>query len=193
MLELELESLGCVVLLDPLADGVLLEDGLEELDEEDDGVLLEPAPAEPLGLDELDGVLDEDEDDPPLAWSFLFRSIEVEDELEPEGAVLGAAVVPLADEDEPGVAVAPEGDVEDELEERSAPRSHAVISDAPSARETATAMVESLMWPPWLGYWKAARIGPELLNVIRDPSAPRQFFIVGFVSLLCGPAPSPLP
>jgi hypothetical protein len=106
-------------------DGVLLLDGLEELDEDEDGVLLEPAPAVPLGLLlELEGaVLEDDEDDPPLALSFLLRSIVVDEELElaPEGAV-----------------------VEDELE-RSAARSHAVISDAPSARETATAMVESLM------------------------------------------------
>ena len=133
-----------------LADGVLL-DGLEELDEDEDGVLLEPAPAVPLGLE---GALDEDEDEPPLAWSFLFRSIEVDEELEPDGAVLGVLVVPPADDedDEPGAAVEPEGAVDDELDERSAPRSHAVISDAPSARETATAMVESLMWPPWLGY-----------------------------------------
>jgi len=95
----------------------------------------EPAPAEPLGLLlELEGgVLDEDEDEPPLAWSFLLMSIEVDEELEPEGAVLGELVVP------PAGAV-----VEDELE-RSAPRSHAAISDAPSARETATAIVESLM------------------------------------------------
>ena len=122
-----------------------------------DGVLLEPEAAEPLGLAlELDGVLvDEDEDEPPLALSFfVFRSIEVDEELEPEGAVLGAAVVPLADEDEePGVAVvAPDGEVVDELDERSAARSHAAISDAPSARETATAIVDILMRPPWLGY-----------------------------------------
>ena len=140
--ELELDEL----------DGVLL-DGLEELDEDEDGVLLlEPAPAEPEGAGV---VLDEDEDEPPLALSFLvFRSIVVDDELEPEGAALGEAVVPAADEDdEPGAVVAPDGAVvEDELEERSAARSHAVISDAPSARETATAMVESLMGPPWLGY-----------------------------------------
>jgi hypothetical protein len=138
-------------------------------------------------LPEPEGAALEDEDEPPLALSFFWMSIEVEDELEPEGAapegvpaadeelepgavlegappaadedeepgvVLGAAVVPLADEDEePGVVVAPEGAVVDEeLEERSAPRSHAVISVAPSAKETATAMVESLMWPPWLGY-----------------------------------------
>ena len=40
-----------------------------ELESLDGGcVLLEPAPAEPLGLLELEGaVLDEDEDDPPLA------------------------------------------------------------------------------------------------------------------------------
>jgi hypothetical protein len=125
-------------------DGVLLLDGLEELDEDEDGVLLEPAPAVPLGLLlELEGaVLEDDEDDPPLALSFLLRSIVVDEELE----LGGVAVVPPADdEDEPGAVVAPEGAVlEDELE-RSAARSHAVISDAPSARETATAMVESLM------------------------------------------------
>jgi hypothetical protein len=129
-----------------------LDDGLEELDEDEDGVLLEPAPAEPLGLD---GELLDDEDAPPLAWSFLLMSIEVDEELEPDGAVLGVLVVPPADDedDEPGVAVEPEGAVvEDELDDLSAARSQAAISDAPSARETATAMVESLMWPPWLGY-----------------------------------------
>ena len=143
--------------------------GVLPLEDEDDGVLVEPLAAEPLGVElELDGVLlDEDEDEPPLALSFLFRSIDVDEELEPEGAVLGAAVVPLADEDvEPdGAVVAPDGEVvEDELE-RSAARSHAVISVAPSASETATARVETLMWPPWLGYWKTgANIGPRLLN-----------------------------
>ena len=158
---------------------LLVSDELGELllDDEDDGVLLEPDAA--LGVElELDGVLDEDEDDPPLALSFfVFRSIEVDEELEPEGevvlgvpeadedeepgVVLGAAVVPLADEEEEpdGVVVAPDGEVvEDELEERSAARSHAVISVAPSASETATAMVETLMWPPWLGYWKQEQI-----------------------------------
>ena len=159
--------------LEPELDGVLLDedDGVEELDEEDDGVLLEPAPAAPLGELELDGLVDEEDDEePPLALSFLvFRSIEVDEELEPEGAALGAAVVPLADEelgelgvavvpladedDEPGALVAPDGDVVvEELDERSAPRSHAVISVAPSTRETATAIVDILMGPPWLGY-----------------------------------------
>ena len=179
-LELELEELGVRALVEDEGaadeleelDGVDEElDGVEELDDEDDGVLLEPAPAEPLVVSELDGAADEDEEEPPLALSFfVFRSIEVDEELEPEGAALGAAVVPLADEElgelgvavvpladedeEPGAVVAPEGAVvvDDELEERSAARSHAVISVAPSARETATAMVESLMGPPWLGY-----------------------------------------
>jgi len=177
-LVVELELLGGVLC------GVLgLLGGVEELDEDEDGVLLEPAPAAPLGLLELDGeVLDEDEDEPPLALSFLLRSIEVDEELE-----LGGVVVPPAD-DEGAV-------VEDELDERSAARSHAVISDAPSARETATAIVESLMGPPWLGYErKRARIGPRLLR--RNPASPAasvlgQLFDVGCVSLLRGPAESP--
>ena len=148
--ELELEELDGV-------RGVVAGAGVAELDEEDDGVLLEPAPAAQLWLEELEGagvVLDEDEDEPPLAWSFLvFRSIVVDEELE----LGGVAVVPPADDEdeEPGCVVAPEGAVvEDELEERSAARSHAVISVAPSAIETATAIGESLMGPPWLGYRK---------------------------------------
>jgi hypothetical protein len=149
LVELELAPAGCFGSV-----ALELDDGLEELDE-DGGVLLAPAPAEPLGLElELDGALLDDEDAPPLAWSFLLMSTLVDDELEPEGAVLGVLVVPPADdEDEPlGVAVEPEGAVvEDELDDLSAARSHAAISDAPSARETATAIVESLMWPPWLG------------------------------------------
>jgi hypothetical protein len=146
LVELELAPLGGC--FSGVADGVLL-DGAEELDEDEDGVLLEPAPAEPLGL--VGALLDEDEDEPPLAWSFLFRSMVVDEELE----LGGVAVVPPADDedDEPGAVVAPEeGEVDDELDERSAPRSHAAISDAPSARETATAIVDILMGPPWLGY-----------------------------------------
>ena len=143
-----------VVLLD--SDFVVSdEDGAALLLEEDDGVLLEPLAAEPLGVAlELDGlVLDEDEDEPPLALSFLvFRSIVVDEELE----LGGVAVVPPADDEdeEPGCVVAPEGAVvvDDELDERSAARSHAVISVAPSAREAATAIVDILMRPPWLGY-----------------------------------------
>ena len=71
------------------------------------------------------------------------------------------------DELEPaGARVEPEGAVVLELElERSAARSQAAINEAPSARETATAIVESLMRPPWLGYKVlGANIGPRLLN-----------------------------
>jgi len=183
-----------------VSDELELDDGVE-LDDDDGVLLVEPDAAEPLGVElELDGVDEEDdEDEPPLALSFfVFRSIEVDEELEPDGAALGvllevdedeesgvvagAAVVPLADEDEErGVAVvAPDGAVvEDELEVRSAPRSHAVISVAPSARETATAIVDILMRPPWLVYCKAgANIGPRLLNHHRfnvsDPSVLRR-------------------
>jgi len=143
----------------------LLEDGDED---EDGGVLDAPAPAAPPV--ELEGEALDDELAPPLA-GLLVLSLELDEELEgedelapgvvepeddalPDGEVDGEEVVPLADEDEePGDVVAPEGAVVDEeLDDLSAPRSHAVISDAPSARETATARVENLMWPPWLGY-----------------------------------------
>jgi hypothetical protein len=153
-----------------------LEDGLDE--DEDDGVLVEPAPAAPPLVLELGEELD---DAPPLAGllvvsleleelepgddgeELLGELVEPEDDALPEGELLGDEVVPLDEDEEPeGEVVAPEGEVDEELEERSAPRSHAVISDAPSARETATARVESLMWPPWLGYVKqGARIGPS--------------------------------
>jgi hypothetical protein len=122
-------------------------------------------------------------------------SIEVDEELEPDGAVLGAAVVPPADEedDEPGAVVAPEPAGALDLDVLDAPagpllsaRSQAAISEAPNARETATAMVESLMRPPWLGYkYWGARIGPRLLNLNQA-----QYFIAGRVSLLLGPEAS---
>jgi hypothetical protein len=160
---------------EPEPDGLALEELLDGLDE-DDGVLLEPAPAAPP---ELDGE-ELDDDAPPLAGLFVV-SLELDDELEPEGLALGelldpdedalpegdvlGVVAPLPDDEdeEPdGEVVAPEGAVLDEELERSAPRSHAVISEAPSARETATARVENLMWPPWLGYLiQGARIGPS--------------------------------
>lgn len=155
--------------------GVLLEEDELELG----GVVVEPAPAVPLPLidEELDGLVDEE---PPLALSFFWMSTEVDEELEPDGAVLGAAVVPLADEDEEpdGEVVAPDGAVVDEeLDERSAPRSHAVSSVAPSAMETATAMAESLMWPPWLGYVvQSARIGPRMLRSNQSRTTPARGF-----------------
>ncbi|HEY5897995.1 MAG TPA: hypothetical protein VIV54_10545 [Burkholderiales bacterium] len=153
--------------------GVLLEDELEL-----GGVVVAPAPAVPLPLvdEELDGLVDEE---PPLALSFFWMSTEVDEELEPDGAVLGAAVVPADEDEEPdGEVVAPEGAVVDEeLDERSAPRSHAVSSVAPSAMETATAMAESLMWPPWLGYvLQRARIGPRMLRSNQSRTTPARGF-----------------
>ena len=163
------------------------------LDEEDEslGWVVEPAPAEPLVLEEpepegcaleLEGaLLDEDDEEPPLALSFFWMSIEVDEELEPEpeGAALeldGELVVPEAElEDEPGAvlgdAVEPAGAVV--LEELDAPGARELLlspqparTAAPNAIETATAIVESFMWPPWLGYRKeAARIGPRLLRL----------------------------
>lgn len=153
------EELGVLLLEDELELGVL-----DELSPD-----VEPAPAVPPVVEdeELDGLVDEDE--PPLALSFFWMSIEVDEELEPEGAVLvlgvpladeddepdgevlGAAVVPLADEDELGAVlgevVAPEGAlVVEELEDALSARSHPASTAAPNARETARANVENFMW-----------------------------------------------
>jgi hypothetical protein len=149
-LSLSLSLSASVEELEP--DGLALEEPLlDGLDDDDGGVLLEPAPAAPP---ELDGE-ELDDDAPPLA-GLLVVSLELDDELEPEGLALGELLEPdedaLPEGDVLGEVVAPEGAVDEELEDLSAPRSHAVISEAPSARETATARVENLMWPPWLGY-----------------------------------------
>lgn len=99
-------------------------DGLEESDE--DGVLLlEPAPAEPL-MPELDeeGVLLEA---PPLAWSFLLMSTDVE----LPGVVDGVAVLPAADEDDE-----PEGEVDGEAVEPAG----AVVVDELEAPEGARSL-----------------------------------------------------
>lgn len=63
--------------------------------------------------------------------------VEPADEDDPEGEVDDGLVV--LDDDDPVAALS------------LAPRSQAVSRLAPSAMEIATAMVESLMWPPWLG------------------------------------------
>lgn len=143
---------------DPLPAGALAadEDGDEEL--ELDGELLEPLAALPLGVD--DGLLDELElDAPPEAGELG----EAPDELELE--LLSVDDEPIEPEAEPdaepegdddGEVVEPEDDVElgDFAPVLPAPplRSQPVRRLAPSARETAAARIESLMWPPWLGY-----------------------------------------
>jgi hypothetical protein len=147
-------------LLEPL-DGVLL-------DELDDGALLEPLAALPLGCDgeapealELDeppeagalGVAELDELEELLSLSLLM-STEAEPEAEPDGADAepDGEVVEPADEDEPG-ARAPVLFV--------ASRSQAVSKLAPSARDTAVARIESLMKASVVGVpCSAARFGP---------------------------------
>ena len=190
---------------EPLEDGC---DDEDELGDEELLSLVEPAPAEPLGEDELelDGELDEA---PPLALSFFCASLELEDELDGVLAEpLGELVVPEAElEDEPGVValgevVEPEPEGVVELEE-DAPLGalDPALSDLPqpastappNARETARARVENFIWPPWLGYRKeAARIGPRILR--NHPAAGdfAAYFVVGAVSGLFGPAASPL-
>lgn len=147
-------------LLEPL-DGVLL-------DPLDDGALLEPLAALPLGCDgeapealELDeppeagavGVAELDELEELLSLSLLM-STEAEPEAEPDGADAepDGEVVEPADEDEPG-ARAPVLFV--------ASRSQAVSNPAPSARDTAAARIESLMKASVVGVpCSAARFGP---------------------------------
>jgi hypothetical protein len=149
------------------AAGALLPDEDGVLDDEDEGVLLEPAPAEPLPLMPLElGLDDEDDEAPPLAWSFFCTSTEVDDELEPDGEVLGVLgelVEPDEDDADPeGAVVAPDDGV------RSEPlRLQPVTSAVPSAKVTARAIVETFMRPPWFGGTRelAANIGPAVLNL----------------------------
>jgi hypothetical protein len=144
-------------------DFVVSLEGLEVDDE--DGVLLEPAPAEPLV--ELDGELDDEA--PPLAGLFVVslpEELELEGELdgeeliedeelpEPEGEVLGEVEL-LPDEDALpdgevlGEVVEPEGAVL--VDEPLGPleRLQPVTAAVPSATVMANAKVESLMRPPW--------------------------------------------
>jgi len=99
-------------------------------------------------------------DDELEALSLLFMSTvaEPEVELEPDG-VLGVVVEPAEDEDEPAGGV-----VRETL--RSPSRSQPVSKPAPSARDTAAARIESLMWPPWLGYHDLQQGSGHLLNEI---------------------------
>ena len=137
----------------PEADGVLDEDGEDEL--ELDGVLLdEPLAALPLGVD--DGVLDELELDAPPEAGAAGEALDELDEL------LSVDEEPIEPEAEPdaepegaddGEVVEPEDEVELGDFALGAPsRSQAVSTLAPSAMDTAAARIESLMWPPWLGY-----------------------------------------
>src|SRR6185295_9850352 len=88
-------------------------------------------------------------------WLFFAGSLDGVDGLDG----LDDAPAPALDGlDEPEPDIEPDGDLDGEVAEplelpapdvvRSAPRSHAAIRLAPSARETATAMDESFMLPP---------------------------------------------
>ena len=121
-----------------------------------DGAVLEPLAA--LPLDGVLGVAEELElDAPPDAVDGVLGVAALEElvelsfffdasiDTEPEVELAGGVVVEPDDEevDEPGAV---------RVTVRSPSLSQPVISPAPSARETATARVESFMCrPPWLG------------------------------------------
>jgi hypothetical protein len=127
----------------------------EELEEVDGGVL---GVALEAALEEL--------------WSFFDMSTEAEPEVELEGA-LGVVVEPAEEEAEP------DGGVVRETARSPASLSQPVSNPAPSARDTATAKVESLMCgPPWLGYDRCSKLRaclcikfspPPSSAVIRSP------------------------
>ena len=158
--------------LDPLAALPLG----DEAEPDAGGVLLEPLDALPEGEDELGEELIEPDAlvEPPDAESFFVESDEealedddgalgvlalpdVEPDAEPEGE-LGVVLEPADEDVEPGAVL---------LETARSPSlSQPVRSPAPSARETATAIVESLiLWASvgW-GKGKGARNGPVRLR-----------------------------
>ena len=160
------------VLLEPLAAlPPLLPLGVE--DEPDaEGVLLEPD-AEGVLVELLDELLAGALDEPPDAESFFVASDEA---LEDDDGVLGVLALPDTEPDaepdgELGVVVEPDDEevepgVLDLETARSPSLSQPVRSPAPSARETATAKVVSLMLWASVGWGKrkGARNGPVLLR-----------------------------
>ena len=146
-------------LLDPL-DGVLL-------DELDEGELLEPLAALPLGCEgEAPDALELDE--PPEAGALGVAELELEELL---SLSLSTETEPDAEDELDGVDAEPDGEVvepadEDEPGARApvllvASRSQAVSKLAPSARDTAVARIESLMKASVVGVpCSAARFGP---------------------------------
>jgi len=141
----------------------------ELLLDDDDGALLEPLAALPLGgvgaeleleLDEPPeaGAAGEALDDEELELLSVDEGAVTEPEAEPEadGGVEDepeGEVVEPADEDEPG-ALAPV---------LLASLSQAVSKLAPSTRDTAVARMDSLMRPPWLGYHPCSNIRASLV------------------------------
>jgi hypothetical protein len=127
----------------------------ELLLDDDDGALLEPLAALPLGG--VGAELELELDEPPEALSVDEGAVtEPEAEPEADGGVEDepeGEVVEPADEDEPG-ALAPV---------LLASLSQAVSKLAPSAKDTAVARMDSLMRPPWLGYHPCSNIRASLV------------------------------
>jgi hypothetical protein len=130
-----------------LPDDESLEPELEPLEPLLDGLFVVSLELdEELGLDgEADGeVLDEPDADEGLEGEVL--EPDDEDGLDGEVLLEGALVAPR-----------------DELLPPLPLLSQPVTSAVPSARETAMASVDNLMWPPWLGYGElAASNGPAI-------------------------------
>lgn len=160
-----------VLLLEPLDDaaGALLDplDGVL-LDELDDGALLEPLAALPLGCDgEAPEALELDE--PPEAGALGDAELELEGLL---SLSLSTETEPEAELELDGVDAEPDGGVVEPADEEDEPgarapvvfvasRSQAVSKLAPSARDTAVARIESLMKASVVGIpSSAARFGP---------------------------------
>ncbi len=132
----------------PLAEG----EELEEPEPLADGEELEPLPlVEPLpALSFVLSLLDE------LELELGLLGVAEELELEPDGE-LGVVTEPEAlelDGEDDGVVVLPLPEVADEPDLPAVPplSPQPAIIAPPNARETATAKVETFMWPPWLGY-----------------------------------------
>lgn len=119
-------------------------------------MLVEPPDAEPL----VDGVLVE----PPAAESFFVASLDEEVLLEEDGGVALESFLDMSTDAEPDVELEPAGELgvvepADDEELGGVVRetvlsflSQPVSNPAPSARDTATVRVESLMCgPPWVG------------------------------------------
>jgi hypothetical protein len=141
-----------------------------ELLDEDDGALLEPLAALPLGG--VGAELELELDEPPEAGAAGEALDDEELELlsaEDEPGVTEPEAEPEADG---GVEDEPEGEVVEPADEDEpgalapvfvASRSQAVSRLAPSARDTAVARMDSLMRPPWLGYHPCSNIRATLV------------------------------
>jgi hypothetical protein len=152
---------------------------VEEL--ELDGELLEPLAALPLGVE--DGLAELELDAPPDAGELGEALDELDELLSVDDEPIEPEVEPDAEPEgvDDGEEVAPEDEVElgDFAPVLPAPpsRSQAVSRLAPSAMDTAAARIESLMWPPWLGYHRLQQGSGQHLHECRRCQCPNcKFF-----------------